>query len=263
MGRMAHDTRRPPVSSVQLQPSIPVVCMEPAVLPLEKALTSRSCTPEYVTAATPNVVSTANGQRPILALLPSLWPMYTAVAPSVTAYSQSVRPTTTVPALNTVSAAIRSGIIALSLVAHCGGSPPSTVSTMSSATLTQLSMARPRLLRLAAKKLKNGARSGVHMRMPYWLSSFSMHLVTVAFGITMSSWMKALTRSCTASAKLRSSKGYTTRSSGAARVEQKALSRRRPCAANSLTSAMLVSRSRIPLSGCKQETPLHRNDSKN
>jgi hypothetical protein len=47
MGRTAHSTRMPASAvSVQLQPSIPVVCMAPAVLPLEKLLTSRSCTPE-------------------------------------------------------------------------------------------------------------------------------------------------------------------------------------------------------------------------
>ena len=60
MGRIEHAMLMPAFAeSVQLQPNIPVVCMEPAVFPLEKALTSRSCTLEYVTAATPRPASTA------------------------------------------------------------------------------------------------------------------------------------------------------------------------------------------------------------
>ena len=111
------------------------------------------------------------------------------------------------PALNTASDATRSGMIALSPASHRGGSPPSTVSTMSSATLAQLSMARPRLLMAAARKLKKGARSGVHMSTPNWLASFSAHRTTVFRGITTSSCTAALTRLCTPSAKLRSSSG--------------------------------------------------------
>ena len=54
MGRIEHRITMPRSAvSVQLQASIPVVCMDPAVLPLDSALTSRSCTLEYVTAATP------------------------------------------------------------------------------------------------------------------------------------------------------------------------------------------------------------------
>lgn len=49
----------PSAVSVQLQPSMDDVCIAPAVLPLEKALTSRSCASEYATAATPSPGSTA------------------------------------------------------------------------------------------------------------------------------------------------------------------------------------------------------------
>ena len=61
MGRIAHSTCIPkPSTSVQLHPSIAVVCMVPAVLLPENALVSaESCTVEYVTAATPSPVSTA------------------------------------------------------------------------------------------------------------------------------------------------------------------------------------------------------------
>jgi hypothetical protein len=60
MGSTAHTTRIPSAaSSVQLHPSMAVVCIVPAVLPVETVLTSRSCTAEYVTAATPSPVSTA------------------------------------------------------------------------------------------------------------------------------------------------------------------------------------------------------------
>lgn len=76
MGRIAHVMLIPsPAESVQLQPSIAVVCMEPAVLPLENALTSRSCTLEYVTAAMPRPASTGYGQAWVLALVPSLCAM--------------------------------------------------------------------------------------------------------------------------------------------------------------------------------------------
>ena len=84
MGRIAHSTRIWP-SSVQLQPSMAVVCIAAAVLPLENSLTSRSCPPAYVTAATPRPASTAYGQVRALARVPSPWPRYSAVRPSVTA----------------------------------------------------------------------------------------------------------------------------------------------------------------------------------
>ena len=58
-------------ASEQLHPSIAVVCMDPEVLPVEKALTSRSCTLEYVTAATPSSVSTGCGQACTLVFIPS------------------------------------------------------------------------------------------------------------------------------------------------------------------------------------------------
>ena len=133
---------------------------------------------------------------------------------------------------------------------------------MSSATLAQLSMARPTLLVAAARKLKKGARSGVHMSTPNWLASFSTHRTTVARGITTSSWSRALTRLCTPSARFRSSRGYTSRSSGAASVEQKARTTCTPYTAISRTSAMLVSRSSTPCSGCRQVRPWHEKDSK-
>ena len=253
---MAQRTRIPASVSEQLQPSMAVVCMVPAVLPLEKELTSRSCTAEYVTAATPRPVSTGYGQVLTLAWVPSLWPMYIAVRPSVTAYSQSVRPTTTTPPWNAASAASRSGIIALSPAeSHRGGSMASTDCTISSATLSQLSTARPRLVSPAARKLKNGAKSGVHIRTAYWLASFSWHRTAVACGITVTSCSTALTRLCTPSAKLMSSSGYTRMSSGAASELQKA---RASCATSSpavRTSSMTGNRLSTPLSGCRQAVP--------
>jgi hypothetical protein len=74
MGRMEHDTRIGPPSapSTQMQPSMPVVCRAPAVFPLENALTSRSCTLEYVTAAMPRLGSTGYGQACVLVWVPSV-----------------------------------------------------------------------------------------------------------------------------------------------------------------------------------------------
>ena len=72
MGRIAHVITMPaPPASEQLHPSMAVVCMDPAVLPVENALTSRSCTLEYVTAATPSPASTGYGHAPTLARVPS------------------------------------------------------------------------------------------------------------------------------------------------------------------------------------------------
>jgi len=62
MGRIAHTTRIIVSPSVQLHPSIAVVCMVLAVLLPENALVvsaDASCSVEYVTAATPSPVSTA------------------------------------------------------------------------------------------------------------------------------------------------------------------------------------------------------------
>jgi hypothetical protein len=171
-----------------------------------------------------------------------------------------VRPTTTVVApWNTESAASRSGIIAwLSADSHWGGSAFSTVCTISSATLAQLSMASPRLVKPATRKLKNGARSGVHIRMEYWLSSFSWQRTAVACGITVTSCSTALARLCTASAKLRSSSGYTRMSSGAARVLQKTLATCVPSRPAFRTSTMTENRFITPRSGCRQAVPWQR-----
>ncbi len=186
-----------------------VVCIAPAVLPLENALTSRSCAPDaYATAATPSPGSTAYGHDRTLACVPSACPRYSAVRPSVSAYSQSVRPTRTAgPPANAASSASRSGIITSSPPAHWGGLPPSTDSTTRKATFTQLSTARPRLENPAARKLKKGARSGVHIRTAYWLLCFSWHRTAVVCGITATSCRTAFARLCTASVRCRSARG--------------------------------------------------------
>jgi hypothetical protein len=79
MGRIEHRTRIPSsASSVQLHPSIAVVCMAPDVrCPPDSALTSRSWALEYVTAASPSPTSTipGYGQTCTRAWAPSLWPM--------------------------------------------------------------------------------------------------------------------------------------------------------------------------------------------
>jgi hypothetical protein len=261
MGRIAHSTRIPASAvSEQLHPSIAVVCIAPAVLPLEKALTSRSCSVEYPTAATPRLVSTEKGQVPTLACAPSLCPRYSAVRPSVTAYSQSVRPTTTVGPANTASAASRSGIITPAPDAsHRGGDPPRTDSTIRNATLTQLSIASPRLDMPAARKLKKGARSGVHMSTANWSpAACSWHRTAVACGITATSCSAAFTTLCTASVRCTSSSGYSRMSSGAASVPQKACPSCAPSRLNSRTASMLGNRFRTPRSGCRQAVPRHR-----
>lgn len=257
MGRIEHRITMPrSVVSVQLQASIPVVCIEPTVLPLDSALTSRSCTLEYVTAATPYpTFIPGNGQVWILALLPSLEPMYIAVTPSVTAYSQSVRPTTTVPLANTALDATRSGIIPLAKGSQRGELPVSASCTIRNAMFAQLSIAIPTLLTPATRKLKNGARSGVHSSRSYSLPPLSAHLSTVAQGITISSWSAELTRLCTPSARFRSSSGYSTRSTGAAISPQKALNSWIPSAKNSRVSPRLESTSNTPFSGYRHAAP--------
>ncbi len=162
------------------------------------------------------------------------------------------------PFWNTGSAARRSGIIALSAVAHWGGSPPSTVCTIRNATLTQLSTARPTLVSPAARKLKKGARSGVHIRIAYWLSSFSRHRTAVACGITDTSCSTALTRLCTPSARLMSASGYIRMSSGAASVLQRACPRCVPYRLSSRASSIVGNRSSTPRSGCRHSTPWQR-----
>jgi hypothetical protein len=79
MGRIEHRIRIPSSeSSVQLHPSIAVVCMAPDVrCPPASADTSSSCARECVTAASPSPTSTIPGYGHVcsLACPPSLWPM--------------------------------------------------------------------------------------------------------------------------------------------------------------------------------------------
>jgi hypothetical protein len=242
---------------VQLHASIAVVCMAPDVLPLEKALTSRSCTLEYVTAATPyaTFIVPGYGHACTLACPGSLWPMYTAVAPSVTAYSQSVSPTTAVSPWNAPLAATRSGIIPLPAGSHCGAEPPTATSTIRYATLAQLSIACPTLLSPATRKWKKGARSGVHMSTSNWSPAAMPHRAAVALGITVSSCTAAFPKWCTPSARFRSSSGNSSRSSGAASPEQKARSSLIASAASSRMSPIGDRRSSTPFSGCRHAAP--------
>ena len=148
----------------------------------------------------------------------------------------------------------------LSASAHTGGSPPSTVSTTTSATLSQLSIIRPRLVMPAARKLKKGARSGVHIRIANWLFSFSWHLTAVVCGITVSSWRTALTTLCTASVRWMSASGYSRMSSGAASVLQKACPSCAPSRLNSRAASIPGNRFSTPRSGCRQAWPTQKKD---
>ena len=184
--------------------------------------------------------------------------MYMAVTPSVTAYSQSVRPTTTAggPAdANTPLAATRSGIIPLAAGSHTGELPVSASCTIRNAMFAQLSSASPTLLTPATRKLKKGAKSGVHISRSYSSPPRSAHRSVAAQGITITSWMAEFTRLCAPSARFRSSSGYSTRSTGAASRPQKARNSWIPSAKNSRASPRLDSTSSTPFSGCRHAAP--------
>lgn len=130
--------------------------------------------------------------------------------PSVTAYSQSVSPTTAVLLFvgKTSPLPRRSGKPPSDTESHAGASPVRSCCTTTSAMLTQLSMASPRLLMVAARKWKKGEKSGVHMRSLNWAASLANpHRIVVFHGMTATSCISAFTRLCTASERFRSRSG--------------------------------------------------------
>ena len=131
--------------------------------------------------------------------------------------------------------------------------------------LIQLSTASPRLPSPATRKLKAGVKSGVHIISPNGPSPppASRHRSHVARGSTSVSCSAALARLCTPSARLRSSSGYTSTSTGADSVPHTAPSSRVPSATNSRSAPRLESRSSTPASGYRQAAPVQANPSTN